>query len=83
MKRVAVTLASVASLLVACGGGGGYSEEFRAQFMQGCEESSGGQTAYCQCALDHLEANGPENEEDITAEDQTAAIEACRGAVTG
>jgi hypothetical protein len=76
--------AITAALLAACGGGnGGYSEEFRTSFMASCEASSDGQTAYCQCALDHLEANGPENEEDITAGDQQAAIEACQGEVTG
>lgn len=82
--RKPVLTAITAALLVACGGGGGgYSEEFRASFMESCVDSSGGQTAYCQCALDHLEANGPENEEDITAGDQQDAIQACKGEVTG
>ena len=84
MRKPVLTVIT-AALLAACGGGGGggYSEAFRASFMESCEDSSGGQTAYCQCALDHLEANGPENEEDITAGDQQAAIEACQGEVTG
>ena len=82
--RKPVLTAITAALLAACGGGGGgYSEEFRASFMESCVDSSGGQTAYCQCALDHLEANGPENEEDITAGDQQDAIQACKGEVTG
>ena len=82
--RKPVLTAITAALLAACGGGGGgYSEAFRTSFMESCVDSSGGQTAYCQCALDHLEANGPENEEDITAGDQQAAIEACQSEVTG
>ena len=82
--RKPVLTAITAALLAACGGGGGgYSEAFRASFMESCVESSGGETAYCECALDHLEANGPEDEQDITAEDQQAAIEACQGEVTG
>jgi hypothetical protein len=73
-----------AALLAACGGGGGgYSEEFRTSFLASCEASSGGQTEYCQCALDHLEENGPEDEADITAEDQQGAITACAGEVSG
>lgn len=64
------------------GGNGGrgtqFSEEFRTSFLQACESTSGGQTAYCQCALDHLEAN-VESETAITAEDQTAAATACQG----
>lgn len=87
MKRL-IILSAVGIALAACGGGdeggnGGYSEAFRSSFLASCESSSGGQTAYCQCALDHLEANGPEAEEDITAADQTAAIEACQGEITG
>lgn len=83
MRRASLAVVT-AGLLAACGSdGGGYSEEFRASFMEGCVDSSGGQTAYCECALDHLEANGPENEEDITAGDQAAAIEACQSEVTG
>ena len=81
--RQRITTALAALMLAACGGGSGYSEEFRTSFMSSCEESSGGQTAYCQCALDHLEATGPEDETQITVEDQTAAIEACKGEVTG
>ncbi len=84
MRRLSITAAITAALLAACGGdGGGYSEEFRTSFMASCEQSSGGQTAYCECALEHLEANGPENEEDITAGDQQEAIQACVGEVTG
>lgn len=84
MRRTSIMAAITAAFLVACGGGGGgYSEDFRTAFMDSCVSSSGGQTAYCECALDHLEANGPENEEDITAEDQSAAIEACQSEVTG
>ncbi len=83
MRRLSITAAITAALLAACGGGEGYSEEFRSSFMQSCESSSGGETEYCQCALDHLEANGPENEEDITAGDQQEAIQACLGEVTG
>lgn len=82
MRRLATTTVLAAALLGACGGGG-YSEAFRSSFLATCVESSGGQTEYCQCALDHLEANGPEDENDITAEDQQAAIEACQGEVTG
>lgn len=82
MRRT-VLAAITAAVLAACGGGGGYSEEFRASFMESCVASSGGQTAYCECALEHLEENGPDNEEDITAGDQAAAIEACQGEVTG
>ncbi len=55
----------------------GYSEAFRNSFMASCEASSGGQTGYCQCALDFLEANGPADENDISAQDQQAAIQAC------
>lgn len=83
MNRWRITAGLVAILLGGCGGGSGYSDAFRTSFMSSCEESSGGQTAYCQCALDHLEANGPEDETQITTEDQTAAIEACQGEVTG
>ena len=84
MRRLSITAAITAAFLAACGGAnGGYSEEFRTSFMESCESSSGGQTAYCQCALDHLEANGPENEEDITAQDQQEAIQACLGEVSG
>ena len=84
MKRLMILATIGATFLGACGGnGGGYSEEFRAQFLSSCESSSGGQTEYCQCALEHLEANGPENEEEITVEDQTAAITACQDQVTG
>jgi hypothetical protein len=82
MRRLAVLAALVTGLLGACGGGG-YSDEFKAQFLQSCEASSGGATSYCQCALDHLEANGPENEEDITTEDQSAAIQACLSEIDG
>ena len=82
--RRPILAAITAALLAACGGdGGGYSEEVRASFMESCVDSSGGQTAYCQCALDHLEANGPEDELDITAADQQEAVEACQGEVTG
>jgi hypothetical protein len=82
MRRSVITLALAGALLGACGNGG-YSEEFRTSFLSSCGESSGGQTAYCECALDHLESNGPDNEEDITVEDQQAAITACTGEVTG
>jgi len=82
MRRSVITLALAGALLGACGNGG-YSEEFRTSFLASCEQSSGGQTAYCQCALDHLEANGPDDEKDITVEDQQAAIQACSGEVTG
>lgn len=85
MKRL-IILSALGLALAACGGGGegsgGYSEAFRTSFLSSCESSSGGQTAYCQCALDHLEANGPENEEEITAADQTAAISACQSEIT-
>jgi hypothetical protein len=82
MRRVSIIAAMTAALLAGCGGDGGYSEAFRTSFMESCVDSSGGQTAYCQCALDHLEANGPEDETDISAEDQQAAIEACQSEVT-
>jgi len=82
MRRSVITLAFAGALLGACGNGG-YSEEFRTSFLASCEQSSGGQTAYCRCALDHLEANGPDYEKDITEEDQQAAIQACSGQVTG
>ena len=58
-------------------GEGGYSLEFRSSFLSSCEESSGGQTAYCECALNYLEMNGPADENQITVEDQQAAIQAC------
>jgi hypothetical protein len=83
MSRLKTVVAIAACVLAACGGSGGYSDEFRSTFLSSCEQSSGGQTAYCRCALDHLEANGPENEDDITAQDQTEAIQACAGEVTG
>lgn len=82
MRRLAITAAISVALLGACGGGG-YSDEFRTTFLATCEQGSGGQTGYCQCALDHLEANGPDDENDISAEDQQAAIEACQGELTG
>ena len=84
MRRLAISLslAAAAALLGACGGGG-YSAEFRASFLASCEQSSGGETAYCECALEHLEENGPSDERDITAEDQQAAIQACAGEVGG
>jgi len=83
MRRLSITAAITAALLAACSGdAAGYSEDFRSSFMESCVSSSGGQTAYCQCALDHLEANGPEEETDITPEDQQAAIEACQSEVT-
>ena len=84
MRKLSITAAITAALLAACGGdAAGYSEDFRSSFMESCVSSSGGQTAYCECALDHLEANGPEEETDITTADQQAAIEACQGEVTG
>ena len=82
MRRSVIALAFAGALLGACENGG-YSEEFRTSFLASCEQSSGGQTAYCRCALDHLEANGPDDEKDITVEDQQAAIQACSGEVTG
>lgn len=82
MKRLVILVTASITFLGGCGGNGGYSEEFKAQFLSSCEASSGGQSAYCQCALEHLEANGPEDEEDITVTDQTAAITACAGEVT-
>lgn len=82
MRRSVIAVAAAAALLGGCGGGG-YSEEFRATFLESCESSSGGQTKYCQCALDHLEENGPDDENDITLEDQQAAITACAGEVSG
>ncbi|MGH2691433.1 MAG: hypothetical protein ACRDHM_02915 [Actinomycetota bacterium] len=82
MRRSVIGVVAAAALLGACGGGG-YSEEFRASFLASCESSSGGQTEYCQCALDHLEENGPDDETDITLEDQQAAITACVGQVSG
>ena len=84
MRRMSIIAAFTAALLAACGGdAAGYSEEFRSSFMESCVSTSGGQTSYCECALDHLEANGPEDETEITAADQQAAIEACQGEVTG
>ena len=83
MRRSTIAAIFAAAMLAACGGGGGYSEEFRTSFLASCEASSGGQTQYCQCALDHLEENGPEDERDITAEDQQEAITACAGEVSG
>lgn len=82
MRRTLIGLAAAAALLGACGGGG-YSEEFRTSFLESCEESSGGEEAYCQCALEHLEENGPDDENDITIQDQQEAITACAGEVTG
>jgi hypothetical protein len=73
---LAATVILATGFLGACGGGG-YSDEFKAQFLQSCEASSGGDTTYCQCVLEHLEANVPGNEEDITVEDHSAAIRAC------
>ena len=82
--RKPILAAITAALLAACGGdGGGYSAEFRTGFMESCIDSSGGQRAYCECALDHLEANGPEDEREITTGDQQEAAEACQGEVTG
>lgn len=71
------------ALIIWWGGRGGYSEEFRTSFLDSCRESSGGQEAYCQCALEHLEENGPDDENDITIQDQQEAITACAGEVTG
>lgn len=88
-----MVIAAFALAASACGngdgggnGGGGrgteFSEEFRTSFLQACESTSSGQTAYCQCALDHLEAS-VESETAITAEDQTAAATACQGELSG
>lgn len=82
MRGRVIVLGMTGALLGACVGGG-YSPEFRASFLASCQESSGGQTAYCECALDHLEENGPEDEREITVQDQQAAIDACAGEVEG
>ncbi len=74
-RRTLIFLGAAAGLLGACGGG--YSEEFRAEFLESCEESSGGKTEYCRCTLEHLEENGPDDEAQITSEDQRKAIQAC------
>jgi hypothetical protein len=67
----------VEDLVAAAQADSSYSAAFRNSFMEACDRTSGGQTAYCQCALDHLEAHGPADERDITPEDQSAAISAC------
>lgn len=71
---------AVAGLLAGCGG---YSDEFKQGFMEECLAGSGGQRQYCQCVLEHLEANGPSNEKELTSRDQARAIEACQGQIAG
>ena len=72
-QLISIVLAS-ALVLAACGG---YSSEFRANYLAGCRQT-GGSPEYCECILEHLEEHGPEDEEAITAQDHTEAIRACR-----
>jgi hypothetical protein len=79
MRRARVITAMCATLLGGCRSG--YSAEFRAEFLSHCLESSGGAVDYCHCVIDHLEENGPSDEDSVTVRDQTAAIRACQDLV--
>jgi hypothetical protein len=80
MRKLLAAMSLAGVLAAGCGG---YSDEFRQGFMAECLASSGGQRQYCECVLDHLETHGPSNEKELTSQDQTRAIEACRGEIAG
>lgn len=61
VRRLSATLLALALLGGACGDDdGGFSEEFRDGFMQGCTES--GPESFCSCYLDELAKHFTEDE---------------------
>lgn len=53
-------MAVIISLVVTACGGGGYSDDLRSGFMNGCEPSVG--TEFCECALAEIEKAFTEEE---------------------
>jgi hypothetical protein len=57
MRSLAAALSALLLLLAACvPAADEWTDEVRDNFLEACEESSGGELAYCRCVLDDLEA---------------------------
>ncbi len=57
---VPLTLAALTGCTSTPGGGGddsGWPADVTNKFLTSCEDSSGGQTAYCECSLETLQEN--------------------------
>jgi hypothetical protein len=63
----------------ACGGGGGWSEETRRDYLNGCRATMGN-TAICECSLDALEEAIAEDDLNSTddARLQSIIVDRCR-----
>ena len=79
MKKTIIALV----FLTGCAGAGGeWAAAEQDAFMENCEKSSGGETEYCECALDEameLESNP----EDLTTGQTQQVIEKCKDEVGG
>lgn len=73
MKRLLVA----GLLLLASCSNGGYSEEFRSNYIEACVATSGGMYATCACTLDHLEDSGISQEDADQGKGMVAALQAC------
>ena len=55
---VPLTIAALTGCGASAGGGGSdWPSEVTDPFLSSCEQSSGGQTAYCECSLETLQEN--------------------------
>lgn len=61
-RKVIAAVFAIALIAVACGDddGGGYSDEIRDSYMQGCETQQN--RAFCECTLNELETRFSEEE---------------------
>ena len=78
MRKLIVTAAIATGLLAGCGGGG-LSDEAKAQIIEGCM-SSGATRTQCQCIVDFYDKAGVESPEDLTEEIVSEAATTCAGA---
>ena len=62
LAALILTLPLAVAALAGCsstagGGNGDWPADITENFMTSCEDSSGGQTAYCECSLETLQEN--------------------------
>lgn len=81
MRKLIATAAIATGLLAACGGGG-LSDDAKAEILQGCL-SSGATENQCQCIVDFYDDAGVESPEDLTQGLVTEAATTCAGAQPG
>ena len=80
MKKAVIALV----FLTGCAGAGGgeWAAAEQDAFMENCEKTSGGETAYCECALDEA-MEMESNPDDLTAGQTTEIVAKCKDEVGG